>query len=819
MGRYADVLGHLSIDGPARETIAPAVKGFLEAAKELQRHLLPLNGSVHAGVSRITTQQNDSATTLIQWISIYDRVGLFNVEDDHVSRHIDAALRYVWRKEEADAMIAATGGAADRLLVVRDALRALRASGGFVGDGGVGGAGTGSNDGGGGSREGSGLPGSSALPPLNVVGASTPTISPTRPPLCVAPPGVVAVVKTVVDLVAASENPAVQCREIVVRVFESFQQHVIGRTALTRGASAVGTACNGAAPAAEVAAAAALVGATLPGAAGPAGGAAGAAAGGEGAARAPCVGVDSTGVAVSLLRDGNGHSNNGQGDEQVARKGDDNDGQDSGDGHGDGGDGQGDGGDGQGDGGDGQGDGGDGQGDGGDGQGDGGDGQGDGGDGQSDGGDEQGAGGDGQGDGGDGRTGVGATGTGAGGAPTPNGQITNSAAPVGGGAPVSASGTDGGRSMKLSDLLDIFRSKWWPTWHSRSKGVKSVAPEGTVANPFGRHSELRFRSMWCQRVCMKSIKVHLKSPALDVRRLKVTDTPDVLILEDMTNLRFKKIPTLLGLLMLLCTHEEEALGTVRSVVAEGITARPSRHRSLVPSVVELERRVAGGAASTDAGSEDPGGSLGCRRVNHGEDGGGEDGSDATKAPSAATGTLPPGGARQVGSDGNGAHTSGGRRGRGGPRALGVGGGRGALSGGRGALAGGRGAGLGVPMTGGRGGQDAVGRGGGGGAIAGRLGAGRATAAGAGRGGGGRGAGQFDDAWGDTIRTGRTVATDAAFFFQVARTSTPAATASRAKRMQIRRLVREASNAASSTQGCRLSGPSASPPPKRRRTSS
>ena len=770
MGRYADVLGHLSIAGPARETIAPAVKGFLEAAKELQRHLLPLNGSVHAGVSRITTQQNDSATTLIQWISIYDRVGLFNVEDDHVSRHIDAALRYVWRKEEADAMIAATGGAADRLLVVRDALRALRASGGFVGDGGVGGAGTGSNDGGGGSREGSGLPGSSALPPLNVVGASTPTISPTRPPLCVAPPGVVAVVKTVVDLVAASENPAVQCREIVVRVFESFQQHVIGRTALTRGASAVGTACNGAAPAAEVAAAAALVGATLPGAAGPAGGAAGAAAGGEGAARAPCVGVDSTGGAVPLLRDGNGHSNNGKGDGQVARKGDDNDGQDSGDGQGDGGD-------------------------------------------------EQGAGGDGQGDGGDGRTGVGATGTGAGGAPTPNGQITNSAAPVGGGAPVSASGTDGGRSMKLSDLLDIFRSKWWPTWHSRSKGVKSVAPEGTVANPFGRHSELRFRSMWCQRVCMKSIKVHLKSPALDVRRLKVTDTPDVLILEDMTNLRFKKIPTLLGLLMLLCTHEEEALGTVRSVVAEGITARPSRHRSLVPSVVELERRVAGGAASTDAGSEDPGGSLGCTRVNHGEDGGGEDGSDATKAPSAATGTLPPGGARQVGSDGNGAHTSGGRRGRGGPRALGVGGGRGALSGGRGALAGGRGAGLGVPITGGRGGQDAVGRGGGGGALVGRRGAGRATAAGAGRGGGGRGAGQFDDAWGDTIRTGRTVATDAAFFFQVARTSTPAATASRAKRMQIRRLVREASNAASSTQGCRLSGPSASPPPKRRRTSS
>ena len=344
MGRHADVLGHLSIDGPDRETIAPAVKGFLEAAKELQRHLLPLNGSVHAGVSRIITQQNDSATTLIQWISIYDRVGLFNVESDHVSRHIDAALRYVWQKEEADAMIAATGGATDRLLVVRDALRALRASGGYVGDGGVEGAGTGSNEGGAGSREGSGLPGSSALPPLKVVDASTLTISSTRPPLCEPPPCVVGAVKTVVDLVAASENPGVQCREIVVRVFESFQQHVIGRTALTRGASAVGTACNGGAPAAEVAAAAALVGATIPGAVGPPIGAAGAAAGGEGAARAPCVGVDSTGGVVPLLRDGNGHSKNGQGDGQVARKGDDKDGQDSGDGHGDGGDGHGDGG-------------------------------------------------------------------------------------------------------------------------------------------------------------------------------------------------------------------------------------------------------------------------------------------------------------------------------------------------------------------------------------------------------------------------------------------------------------------------------------------
>lgn len=144
--RFTEALQRLSIDD-ANGNIARALKDFLEAAQELQRLITPHNASVHAGLSRISVKRNDAATSLIQWISVFDRVGLFDVDDEIVGRLVDAALRYVWRREETNELIRRAGDAEDRIVAVRDALRALRIDGILVG-GSQGGAG----DGGGGGE-------------------------------------------------------------------------------------------------------------------------------------------------------------------------------------------------------------------------------------------------------------------------------------------------------------------------------------------------------------------------------------------------------------------------------------------------------------------------------------------------------------------------------------------------------------------------------------------------------------------------------------------------------------------------------------------
>lgn len=116
MARFVEALKGLAItDQRKKEKVAPLLHRFLVASQRLQRVVTPLNASVHAAASRAETKRG-SPTTSIYWVSVYDRVGLFDVDDCHVARLIDAALRYVWRKEVVDAMIAAVGQEGDRIV-------------------------------------------------------------------------------------------------------------------------------------------------------------------------------------------------------------------------------------------------------------------------------------------------------------------------------------------------------------------------------------------------------------------------------------------------------------------------------------------------------------------------------------------------------------------------------------------------------------------------------------------------------------------------------------------------------------------------------
>eukprot|EP00170_Pyropia_yezoensis_P005065 contig_20669_g5079 len=219
MERFEEALKGLAItDLRTREKIAPFLNDYLAAAQRLQRVLTPLDASVHGALSRANTKRG-SPVTSVHWISVYDRVGLFDVDDSNVARLVDAALRYVWRKEAADALIAAVGWEGDRIMA-----RSRRLQEGVV------------------EPEGdtvdvartpgdAGLPGSQlmTLPALRARFA----FSAVRPPICTPNSSALSSAKAVIAAVAASPNPASLCRVIAFRACTALQTFLIARAGLT----------------------------------------------------------------------------------------------------------------------------------------------------------------------------------------------------------------------------------------------------------------------------------------------------------------------------------------------------------------------------------------------------------------------------------------------------------------------------------------------------------------------------------------------------------------------------------------------------------
>lgn len=107
--RFEEVLEGLAITHQrTKEMVALLSQVFLVAPQRLQRALTPRKASIHAAASR-ADKKRGSPTAILYWMSVYDRIGLFDVDDCHATRLTDTALRYVWRKETMDAIVAAVG--------------------------------------------------------------------------------------------------------------------------------------------------------------------------------------------------------------------------------------------------------------------------------------------------------------------------------------------------------------------------------------------------------------------------------------------------------------------------------------------------------------------------------------------------------------------------------------------------------------------------------------------------------------------------------------------------------------------------------------
>lgn len=219
MERFEESLKGLAItDKRTREKIAPFLKDFLVASQQLQRVLTPLDASVHAAASRSHTKR-DSPMSSVYWISVFDRVGLFKVDDSHVARLVDAALRYVWRKESVDGLISAVDREGNRIVAQSRRLedRAGESDGEVVNV----------------AR----TAGGEDLPPLQLM--TLPALrarvaySTLRPPMCVPNASALSSAKAVIAAVAASSNPAAQCRVISFRACTALQAFLIARAGLT----------------------------------------------------------------------------------------------------------------------------------------------------------------------------------------------------------------------------------------------------------------------------------------------------------------------------------------------------------------------------------------------------------------------------------------------------------------------------------------------------------------------------------------------------------------------------------------------------------
>ena len=216
MDRFEEALKGLCItDNRSKEAIAPLLKSFLQAAKVLQRALTPIDGSVHAAVSRATNHE-DELMTSIDWVSVYDRVGLFDVEDRHVARLVDAALRHVWRKEEYDFLIGSVGVEDNR--IIAETRRAMRRE---EGRGGRAESTVCKND-----------PLASSMMTMPSLRARV-AFSSVRPRVCVPTTAALPAVQAVIKVVADSSHPSSLCRSLGQKAFVAYQSFVIAEAGLT----------------------------------------------------------------------------------------------------------------------------------------------------------------------------------------------------------------------------------------------------------------------------------------------------------------------------------------------------------------------------------------------------------------------------------------------------------------------------------------------------------------------------------------------------------------------------------------------------------
>jgi len=106
MSRYVRALRDLGVnDARAIEALAPHIESLYTASAKLHRALAPYGGTAHAVLSRASAPDHDPDADEVYWVTIFDKLGLFNMSDRYTSRMIDALFRYIWRHHEADMFV------------------------------------------------------------------------------------------------------------------------------------------------------------------------------------------------------------------------------------------------------------------------------------------------------------------------------------------------------------------------------------------------------------------------------------------------------------------------------------------------------------------------------------------------------------------------------------------------------------------------------------------------------------------------------------------------------------------------------------------
>jgi len=137
MSRYVRALRDLGIrDAKGIDVLAPRMEAFYSAASKLHRALTPYGGTAHDVLSRASAPSHDPDADEVTWVTIFDKLGLYNMDDPFISRIIDALFLHIWRHHEADmyiTMLAAMrpGGRSARSPMNDDTSRGLPAAPSF----------------------------------------------------------------------------------------------------------------------------------------------------------------------------------------------------------------------------------------------------------------------------------------------------------------------------------------------------------------------------------------------------------------------------------------------------------------------------------------------------------------------------------------------------------------------------------------------------------------------------------------------------------------------------------------------------------------
>lgn len=107
MNQYKHALRELGLTDPkVVDALSPLVDAYYNATARLHRALASHGGTAHSVISRSSSPSHDPSSVEVVWVRVFDKLGIYDLDDSFTAPVSDALFRYAWRHHRANCLVA-----------------------------------------------------------------------------------------------------------------------------------------------------------------------------------------------------------------------------------------------------------------------------------------------------------------------------------------------------------------------------------------------------------------------------------------------------------------------------------------------------------------------------------------------------------------------------------------------------------------------------------------------------------------------------------------------------------------------------------------